>query len=99
MTIELFIYLFTIGSAVSSLITQAAKKNFDELPSNFLALGSAIIVGVGGTAVAYSLLAMEYNRNNIICMLLMAICIWVGSMVGYDKVVQLIGQFKGGAHG
>lgn len=99
MTIELFLFLFTIGSAASSLITQAAKKTFDELPSNFLALGSAVIVGVGGTAVAYCLLAMEYNLNNIICMLLMAICIWVGSMVGYDKVVQLIGQVKGGAHG
>ena len=95
MTIELFLYLFTIGSAVSSLITQAWKKTFDELPSNFIALGSAIIVGVGGMSATYIIIGMSFDTNNIVCMILMAICIWVGSMVGYDKVVQLIKQIRG----
>ena len=94
MTIELFIYLLTIGSAISSLITQTVKQAFDEVPSNFIALGSAIVVGIGGGAVFYSFMEIPMTTNNILCMILMALCIWVGSMVGYDKVIQLIKQFK-----
>lgn len=95
MTVNLFIYLFTLGSAASSLLTQAVKKSFDEVPSNLLALFSAIVVGVGGTAVAYSFLGIPFVLNNVLCMILMGVCIWVGSMVGYDKIVQLIKQHKG----
>jgi hypothetical protein len=28
-------------------------------------------------------------------MALMALAVWVGAMVGYDKVIQMIEQFKG----
>ena len=41
MTIELFMFLFTIGSVASSLLTQAMKKAFKNLSSNMLALASA----------------------------------------------------------
>jgi len=30
------------------------------------------------------------------CIVLMGVCIWVGSMIGYDKVVQTIEQIKKG---
>lgn len=95
MTIELFMYLFTLGSAFNSLLTQAVKKAFNELPSNFLALGDALVVGLGGSICAYCILGIPCNVQNIICAILMALCIWIGSMCGYDKIVQLIRQTKG----
>lgn len=94
MTIELFIYLFTIGSTFSSLFTQASKKTFTQIPSNLLALCSSIIVGLGGTFSAYVLLDIPLTLANVICIPLMAVCIWIGSMLGYDKVLQTISQIK-----
>ena len=96
MTIELFMFLFTVGSLASSLLTQALKKAIKDLSSNITALISALAIGVGGTLAAYILLNVELNAKNIICLVLMAACVWVGSMVGYDKVLQTIAQMKRG---
>lgn len=92
MTIELFMFLFTVGSLASSLLTQALKKAAKDLSSNITALISALVVGVGGTLAAYILMGIELSMKNIICLVLMAACVWVGSMVGYDKVLQTIAQ-------
>lgn len=97
MTIELFIFLFTVGSAAASLITEAFKKSFDKLPSNFLALASSCLVGIGGSAIAYVLMDIPGTPKNIVCVILMPFCIWVSAMVGYDKIMQLIGQIRKGA--
>ena len=94
MTIELFIYLFTIGSTVASLLTQAIKKAYPDVSSNILALFSASVVGAIGTVFAYILIGVAFSVQNIICIVLMAVCIWIGSMLGYDKVLQTIRQLK-----
>ena len=98
MTLTLFLILLTIGAAVSSLLTEALKKAYDNagktcLP-NILALINAIIVGAGGTALAYIFLGISWNANNIICLALMSLCVWVAEMVGYDKVIQTIQQIE-----
>jgi VIT1/CCC1 family predicted Fe2+/Mn2+ transporter len=95
MTIELFMYLFTIGSAFSSLLTQACKKTFTGVSSNILALVSAAIVGIFGSVFSYLCFDIDFSAQNIICIGLMAVCIWIGSMVSYDKVLQTIKQLKG----
>lgn len=95
MTIELFIFLFTIGSLVSSLLTEALKKSFKNISTNIIALSNAFIVGTCGTVVAYLLMGVLLNTTNVVCIFLMTFCIWVGSMVGYDKVMQTIAQIKG----
>lgn len=96
MTIELFIFLFTVGSAAASLLTEAMKKSFKNLPSNILALASSIAIGVGGSAIAYVLMDIPGTPKNIVCVILMPFCIWVSAMVGYDKIMQLINQVKKG---
>lgn len=96
MTIELFMFLFTIGSLASSLLTQALKKAVKDLSSNITALISALVVGAGGTYLAYVFLEVPFDQKNILCLILMAMCVWVGSMIGYDKVLQTIAQLKGG---
>lgn len=96
MTIELFIFMLTIGGAASSLLTQALKKAFNNLSSNFLALVSAIFIGVFGMAIAFMLMDIAFSLKNAICIPLMAVCIWIGCMCGYDKVIQMISQIKRG---
>lgn len=94
MTIELFIYLFTIGSTFSSLLTQTLKKSVKNLSSNIIALYSALAVGVLGSVFAYSALDISFDLTNIICIPLMVLCIWIGSMLGYDKVLQTLKQIR-----
>ena len=85
MTIKIFIILFTIGSLVSSLFTQALKKGFKDTPSNILALLCAVVVGAGGMICYYIINEVVFTFQNLIYTVLMAVCIWMGSMVGYDK--------------
>lgn len=96
MTIELFMFLFTAGSMAASLLTQAMKKAFLSMPSNVIALGSSLIVGLGGTICSFILLEIPFVAKNIVCIILMPLCIWVSSMVSYDKVMQTIAQYKRG---
>lgn len=93
MTFELFCALLTIGSSISGLMTQALKKSFN-ISSNIIALLDAIIVGGIGTAIAYEIMGVEVSMRNFSYLVLMMVCIWLGSMVGYDKVIQTITQIK-----
>lgn len=96
MTITLFIILATICCAVSGLLTEGIKAWFKnagkEYSANLIALIDALVVGCGGTAIAYVLLGIAFTLPNILCLVLMVGTIWLGSMVGYDKVMQLITQ-------
>ena len=78
------------------MLTEAIKKAYSnagkEYSANLVALINAIVVGCGGTAVLYMLQAIPWTVNNIICMLLMGVAVWVASMIGYDKVLQLLKQ-------
>ena len=100
MTVQLFLVMFTIGSAVSSLLTEAIKNVFinkeKEASPNVIAAVDSIVVGVLGTMAYYIINGIEFTVTNIIYMFLMAAAIWVASMVGYDKVMQLIAQLTGG---
>jgi hypothetical protein len=94
MTITLFLTYLTIGAGCSGLLTQALKAQIKGLPSNIIALISSLVVGLFGTASAYILMGIPFDLKNITCMVLMTVCIWVGSMVGYDKVIQTISQIR-----
>ena len=96
MTVTLFITIFTIGSMACGLLTEAIKKAYEnaskEYSANVIALVDALIVGGLGTAGAYMLLGIEWTVNNIICLVLMIVVIWLGAMLGFDKVKQTIEQ-------
>ena len=95
MTFNMFIAFLSIGSLVSSLLTEAVKKSFQNIATNVIALINAVVVGLVGTIIEYILFGIELNLKNIICIALMMLCMWMGSMVGYDKVMQTILQIKG----
>lgn len=96
MTVTLFITIVTLGAAVSSLLTEAIKKAYNnaekEYSANVIALINAVVVGGIGTAVVYMLRGIPWTINNIICLILMIFVVWIGSMIGYDKVIQLLKQ-------
>ena len=94
MTIQLFMFLFTIGSLVSSLMTEAIKKSFEQVSTNVIALADSILIGLVGTVFAYILIGIPFTLANIVCIILMTVCIWIGSMIGYDKVKQTLEQIS-----
>lgn len=98
MTITLFITVLTIGAAVTALLTEAIKKAYSNANKvyspNIIALVNAFVVGGGGTAVVYMLTGIEWTINNIICMVLMIGAVWLGSMLGFDKIIQTLTQIK-----
>ena len=95
-TLVVFSALFVGCSLAASLLTEAVKKWYEnakkDYSANTIALVLAVVVGGFGTAIAYTLLDIPWTVNNIICLGLMIVAIWVGAMVGYDKVVQMLKQ-------
>ena len=98
MTLTMFMALLVTLSTVTALFTEAVKCFLEGISgkyaSNVVVLVVSIIVGIGGTATAYIFMEIPFILPNIICMVLMAVAVWVGSMVGYDKVIQMLEQMK-----
>ena len=98
MTLTLFMALLLILAVVVSLITEAVKKFLDSVgakyPSNTVVLIVSAVVGIIGVALAYLFFGIPFTAANIVCMPLMAIAVWVGAMIGYDKVIQMIEQIR-----
>lgn len=96
MTITMFASLVTIFSIITSLCTEVCKKILDEMnvkyASNILVCIIAAAVGILGSLAYYILFSMDLNAANIVCALLLSLATAVGSMVGYDKVIQTIKQ-------
>lgn len=99
MTVEIFLMLLAFFAVVTSLATEAVKKLLDSLhvayASNIVVLILAIFIGGVGTASFYVINDIAWTSTNIICVFLMVCANWMCSMVGYDKVMQAITQFKG----
>ena len=98
MNITLFIALLVMFSTITSLLTEAFKKILDgatiKYSSNILVVIIACIVGICGTGIYYVLSGIDFTLVNIVCMPLMGLTTAVGSMVGYDKVIQAIKQMQ-----
>ena len=96
MTIAMFVMLISIFSVLNSFLTEGIKQWFlnanKKYSANFVALVNAIVIGCGGTTVAYLLADIPFTLVNIVLILVMAAATWLGSMIGYDKVKQLITQ-------
>ena len=99
MTIELFLILLTTLSIITSICTEGIKKLLDSFEikyaSNVVVLFVSVIVAGVGTSIFYIWNNFEWTTLNIICIFLMVCANWLGSMVGYDKVMQAIEQIKG----
>lgn len=89
--------LLTI-STLTGLVTEAVKNILTErgktYHSNTLAGVVATILSIA-VAVGYILLNdIGFNVHSIVYTIALVFLSWLCSMVGYDKVVQTINQFK-----
>lgn len=95
MTLSIFMSLVTILAMVSSLFTEAIKKNFKVKNATLVVLIISAIIGWGGGAVTYVLMGIPFAANNVLCLILLAPAIWLCATLGYDKVKEIISKISG----
>lgn len=95
---EIFLLGLFVVSTLTGLFTEGVKKVLTELKVNYhsnLLAGIVAFVLAAGVGVGYILLAeVGFTTQSIVYLVALAFSSWLCSMVGYDKVVQVISQFK-----
>ena len=97
MNIVSFLFLLSAFSAVTALTVEAIKKFIVDVENrsyNIIALVVALIVGVVGTLLYYLLTNTPLTMINLIFAVLMGFASALVAMMGYDRVMQTIEQFK-----
>lgn len=96
MSIEFLVMLLVIESAVTGLLTQAVKMFYQnagkECAANVVALIDAVVVGGVLTSCIYVILGVPFGLKTIIYIAGYVVVVWIGAMIGFDKVVQMIKQ-------
>ena len=98
LSLEVFLLGLLITSTLTSLVTEAVKKIMTEYNKTYrantlvgiVALLLSIAIGCGYVVLA----GLEFTSAVIICLIAQVFMSWLCAMVGYDKVVQAISQFK-----
>lgn len=103
MTLEIFLLILLIVSTLTGLVTEAIKKWLQERDKNYyanaLAGYVAIVMSVAVGAGYIVLVQAVFNAQMAVYLIALVFLSWLSAMVGYDKVVQAISQFKGGKNG
>lgn len=98
MTVTIYATIMAIGIVLCALFTECIKKFYQNAnksySANVIALVNAVVIGIGGTLVTYSFMSIPFTMNNILALISIAFFIWIGSMVGFDKVVQSLKQIQ-----
>ena len=98
MSVSLFVSIFVGGGLITMLLTQSIKQFYynrnSEASPNLIALINALVVGGGGTAFMYMLMNISWTVNNVLCLIAMIFFVWMGSMLGYSKILETFQQFK-----
>lgn len=95
---EIFLIGLGIVSTLTSLVTEAVKKILIEHNVNYcantltgiIAAILSIAIGIGYIVIAN----VGFTSQSIVCIIALAFISWLCSMIGYDKVIQVINQFK-----
>jgi cytochrome bd-type quinol oxidase subunit 2 len=95
---EIFLLGLLITSTITGLVTEAIKKILTEhnvtYRANTLA-GLVSLVLSSAIGASYIILTNSaFTSQTIVQLVAMVFMSWLCSMVGYDKVVQAISQFK-----
>lgn len=95
---ETFILGLLITSTLTGLVTEAVKKTLTEYDKPYKANTLAGIVATilsAAVGVSYIVVTNQAFTSQMIVYLIAIIFMsWLCAMVGYDKVVQAISQFK-----
>lgn len=98
MNLQSFLSALFGVSAVTSLVTEAVKKVLNDrnasCHTNTLTGIIALVIS-SASGIGYVLISgMEFTSSTIVSIVGFAFMSWLCAMVGYDKIVQTIGQFK-----
>lgn len=98
LSLEVFLLGLLITSTLTSLVTEAVKKIMTEYNKTYRAntlVGIVALLLSVAIGCSYIVLAgLEFTSAVIICLIAQVFMSWLCAMVGYDKVIQAIGQFK-----
>ena len=98
MDVSTFLSLLCGFATLSGIITEIVKQFFKHKEGtsyNLIAIIVGLIVGISGAYVYFSLSNTQLTDSFIIISILMGIGTALSSMVGYDKIKQLILQLTG----
>ena len=97
-SLHVFMLGVLITSTMTGLATEAIKKILAEYSKNYYANTLAGIVSVilsVAIGVGYMMISgISFTSQSIIYLVALVFISWLCAMVGYDKVVQTISQFK-----
>lgn len=95
---EVFLLGLLFTSTLTVLATEAVKKVFTEhnllYRANTLAGGVATILSCAICAGYVVITGIGFTAQTLVCLIAQVFMSWLCAMVGYDKVVQAISQFK-----
>ena len=95
---ETFMLGLLIISTLTGLVTEAVKKILTEHDVTYRAntlAGLVSLVLSAAIGASYIILTNSaFTSQVIVCLLGMVFMSWLCAMIGYDKVVQAISQFK-----
>ena len=98
MNFETFLLLLMIVSVLTGLVTEGIKKLLDEAKkpyrSNLLAGVVAVILSIAVDTGYMILTETLMNEKMAVILIALVLLSWLCAMVGYDKVIQAISQFK-----
>ena len=96
--LEIFLMGLLISSTLTSLITEAIKIILVEINVKYYANMLAGIVSLftsAGIGVSYVITnGLNFDMSIIVCLIAQVVMGWLCAMIGYDKVIQAISQFK-----
>lgn len=95
---QTFIFGLLISSTITSLATEGVKKVLTERNKTYYAntlAGAVALVVSTMIGVGYVLLmAIPFTVQIIVTIVALVLMSWLCAMVGYDKVIQAVSQFK-----
>ena len=98
MNLQTFLSGLLLASTLTSLVTEAVKGIFVEKGKPYYAntiagVASTIVsFGIGGS---YTVLTdTPFSDHVVVYLIALMFLSWLCAMVGYDKVIQAISQFK-----
>lgn len=98
MTFEIFLLGLLVVSVLTGLFTEAIKKWLQERDKKYYpnALAGYVAVGLSiAIGAAYIIVTgAAINAQMAVYLIALVLLSWLCAMVGYDKVIQAISQFK-----
>lgn len=98
MSLEVFLLGLLIVSTLTGLFREAIKKWLDERGTKYYSNALAGYVAIGlsiAVGIAYIILVgAVLNAQTAVYLIALILLSWLCAMVGYDKVMQAIAQFK-----